>query len=141
MKKIYMSFVMHANMNYDRYTKSHIRKWFPKIYKYDLEYLCKNPNMKGQIEFSGMTLKTLYQTAPEVITLAKRLEKQGQIGFTGTYYCDPVNMCVDGETDLANAKLGRLRLCIPPWNTRPVLRKTSASARLSAMFFVQGFSQ
>ena len=41
----------------------------------------------------------------------------------------------------ANAKCGRLRRCVPAWNTRPVRRIVSASIRLCAMFFVQGFSQ
>ncbi len=41
----------------------------------------------------------------------------------------------------ANAKCGRFRRCVPAWNTRPVRRNVSASARLWAMFFVQGFSQ
>ena len=41
----------------------------------------------------------------------------------------------------AKAKCGRFRRCVPAWKTRPVRRIVSASARLCAMFFVQGFSQ
>ncbi len=41
----------------------------------------------------------------------------------------------------AKAKWGRFRRCVPAWKTRPVRRIVSASIRLCAMFFVQGFSQ
>ena len=40
-----------------------------------------------------------------------------------------------------NAKLGRLRRCMPPWNTRALRRNVSASAMLSKIVFEQGFSQ
>jgi hypothetical protein len=105
-KKIYLSFIVHGNMNYDRYVKPTIWRDFPVIYDNFLDFMDEYPDFKGQIQFSGQTFNSLKQTAPEVINHAIRLNKKGQLNFTGTFYSEPVNINMDGETNLRCARLG-----------------------------------
>jgi len=105
-RKIYMTFILHGNMNYDRYVKSTIWRDFPVIYDKLLDFMDEHPDFKGQIQLSGQTFNTLRQTAPHVIEHALQLQKKGQLNFTGTFYSEPVNVNMDGETNFRCAKLG-----------------------------------
>jgi hypothetical protein len=105
-KKIYMSYILHGNMNYDRYVKPTIWRDFPIIYNNLLDYMEEHPDFKGQLQLSGQTFNSLKQTAPYVIEHAIQLHKRGQINFTGTFYSEPVNVVMDGETNLRCAQLG-----------------------------------
>jgi len=105
-RKIYMSYILHGNMNYDRYVKSTIWRDFPIIYDNLLCFMEEHPDFKGQVQFSGQTFKSLQQTAPHVIAHAMRLHQNGQINFTGTFYSEPVNVNMDGETNYRCARLG-----------------------------------
>jgi len=105
-KKIYMSYILHGNMNYDRYVKSTIWHDFPNIYDNLLCFMEEHPDFKGQLQFSGQTFKSLQQAAPKVIGHAVKLHKNGQINFTGTFYSEPVNVNMDGETNFRCARLG-----------------------------------
>ena len=105
-KKIYMTYLMHGNMNYDRYIKSTIWRDFPVIYENLLKFMDAHPEFKGQIELSGQTFLSLKQTAPYVIEHARKLHERGQINFTGTFYSEPVNISMDGETNYRCALLG-----------------------------------
>ncbi|MEN8203122.1 MAG: hypothetical protein ABFS28_11045 [Bacteroidota bacterium] len=105
-KKIYMTFILHGNMNYDRYVKSRIWENFPVIYENLLDYLDENPRYRGQCQLSGQTFKTLQLIAPGVLEHAVDLHEKGRINFTGTFYSEPVNVSIDGETNLRCAKLG-----------------------------------
>ncbi len=105
-KKIYMSFILHGNMNYDRYVRPTIWQDFPIIYNNLLDFMDEHPDFKGQLQFSGQTFKSLQQTAPYVIEHAIKLHKRGQLNFTGTFYSEPVNINMDGETNLRCANLG-----------------------------------
>jgi hypothetical protein len=105
-KKIYMTYVLHGNMNYDRYVKPTIWRDFPVIYDNLLDYMEEHPDFKGQIQLSGQTFNSLKQTAPHVIEHAMKLYRNGQINFTGTFYSEPVNISMDGETNYRCAKLG-----------------------------------
>jgi len=101
-----MTYILHGNMNYDRYVKSTIWEDFPIIYNNLLNFMDEHPEFKGQIQFSGQTFLSLKQTAPYVIDHARKLHERGQINFTGTFYSEPVNVSMDGETNLRCAKLG-----------------------------------
>ena len=105
-KKIYMSYILHGNMNYDRYVRPTIWRDFPIIYDNLLDFMEERPDFKGQIQFSGQTFKSLQQTAPHVIEHAMKLHKRGQLNFTGTFYSEPVNINMDGETNFRCANLG-----------------------------------
>jgi len=105
-KKIYMTYILHGNMNYDRYVKPTIWRDFPVIYDNLLDYMEEHPDFKGQIQLSGQTFNSLKQTAPHVIEHAMKLFRKGQINFTGTFYSEPVNISMDGETNYRCAKLG-----------------------------------
>lgn len=105
-KKVYMSYILHGNMNYDRYVKSKIWQEFPVIYDNLLNFIDEHPEFKGQLQLSGQTVKSLQQTAPYVIEHALKLHQRGQINFTGTFYSEPVNVSMDGETNLRCAHLG-----------------------------------
>jgi len=105
-KKIYMSFILHGNMNYDRYVRPTIWQEFPVIYNNLLDFIEEHPDFKGQVQFSGQTFKSLQQTAPHVIEHAMKLHERGQLNFTGTFYSEPVNVSMDGETNFRCARLG-----------------------------------
>jgi hypothetical protein len=105
-KKVYLSFIVHGNMNYDRYVRPTIWRDFPVIYDYFLDFMDEHSDFKGQIQFSGQTFNSLKQAAPKVIEHAISLHKKGQLNFTGTFYSEPVNINMDGETNFRCAKLG-----------------------------------
>lgn len=105
-KKVYMSFVLHGNMNYDRYVRTTIWDKFPIIYENLLDFMDEHPDFKGQVQFSGQTAGSLKIVAPEVLAHALELQKQGRLNFTGTFYSEPVNVNMDGETNYRCAWLG-----------------------------------
>ena len=105
-KKVYMSFVLHGNMNYDRYVRTMIWEEFPVIYGNLLDFMDAHPDFKGQVQFSGQTAGSLKITAPEVLSHALELQRKGQLNFTGTFYSEPVNVNMDGETNYRCAWLG-----------------------------------
>ncbi len=105
-KKVYMSFILHGNMNYDRYVRTTIWEQFPVIYDNLLDFMDEHPDFKGQVQFSGQTAGSLKITAPEVLSHALELQKKGQLNFTGTFYSEPVNVNMDGETNYRCAWLG-----------------------------------
>jgi hypothetical protein len=105
-KTIYFSYTLHGNMNYDRYPKSTIWKEFPATYQNILDFIKEHPDFKGQMQLSGQTFKTLQLVMPEFLEDAKKAQEKGIIDITGTFYSEPVNVCIDGETNLTNASLG-----------------------------------
>jgi hypothetical protein len=105
-KTVYMSYILHGNMNYDRYVKSTIWKEFPVIYDYLLDFMEAHPDFKGQVEFSGQTVNSLKQTAPHVIEHAMKLHDRGQVNFTCAFYSAALNVTMDGETNQRCAALG-----------------------------------
>ena len=105
-KKVYMSYILHGNMNYDRYVRPTIWRDFPIIYDNLLDFMDKHPDFKGQLQFSGQTLNSMRQAAPEVLEHAMTIHKRGQLNFTGTFYSEPVNVNMDGETNYRCAWLG-----------------------------------
>ena len=105
-KKVYMSYILHGNMNYDRYVRPTIWRDFPIIYDNLLDFMDEHPDFKGQLQFSGQTLNSMRQAAPEVLEHAMTIHKRGQLNFTGTFYSEPVNVNMDGETNYRCAWLG-----------------------------------
>ena len=105
-KRIYMSFILHGNMNYDRYVRTTLWRDFPVIYDNLLVFMDEHPDFKGQLQFSGQTLGSLKQAAPHVLEHAMKIHKRGQLNFTGTFYSEPVNVNMDGETNYRCALLG-----------------------------------
>ncbi|MBR5700438.1 MAG: hypothetical protein IKX37_05030 [Bacteroidales bacterium] len=105
-RKVYMTYVLHGNMNYDRYVRPVIWKEFPVIYDGLLDFMDAHPDFKGQLQFSGQTFGSMVQCAPEVIAHARRIHERGQLNFTGTFYSEPVNVNMDGETNFRCARLG-----------------------------------
>jgi hypothetical protein len=93
-------------MNYDRYVRPTIWRDFPIIYDNILTFMEEHPDFKGQVQFSGQTFLSLKQAAPKVIEHALQLQKRGQINITGTFYSEPVNTNMDGETNLRCNNLG-----------------------------------
>ena len=105
-KRVYMSFILHGNMNYDRYVRTTLWRDFPVIYDNLLTFMDEHPDFKGQLQFSGQTLGSLKQAAPHVLEHAMQIHKRGQLNFTGTFYSEPVNVNMDGETNYRCALLG-----------------------------------
>lgn len=105
-RTVYMSYILHGNMNYDRYVRTTIWRDFPAIYDNLLDFMDQYPDFKGQLQFSGQTLNSLKQAAPHVLEHALKIHERGQINFTGTFYSEPVNVNMDGETNYRCALLG-----------------------------------
>ncbi|MCR4920105.1 MAG: hypothetical protein K5945_00150 [Bacteroidaceae bacterium] len=105
-KKVYMTYILHGNMNYDRYERPTIWEHFPVIYNNLLDFMDEHPDFKGQVQFSGQTFGSLLQAAPQVVEHAKAIHRRGQLNFTGTFYSEPVNVNMDGETNYRCAWLG-----------------------------------
>lgn len=105
-KKVYMSYILHGNMNYDRYVRPTIWRDFPVIYNNLLDFMDEHPDFKGQLQFSGQTLNSMRQAAPDVLEHALKIHQRGQLNFTGTFYSEPVNVNMDGETNYRCAWLG-----------------------------------
>lgn len=105
-KKVYVTYILHGNMNYDRYVRPTIWKEFPIIYNNLLDFMDEHPDFKGQLQFSGQTFGSLQQAAPEVIEHTLRIHHRGQLNLTGTFYSEPVNVNMDGETNYRCAWLG-----------------------------------
>ena len=105
-KTVYMSYILHGNMNYDRYVRPTIWTEFPRLYDNLLTFMDEHPDFKGQLQFSGQTFGSLLQAAPEVVEHARRIHERGQLNFTGTFYSEPVNVNMDGETNYRCAWLG-----------------------------------
>ena len=105
-RTVYMTYILHGNMNYDRYVRPVIWKEFPVIYDNLLSFMDEHPQFRGQVQFSGQTFGSLMQAAPEVIAHAKAIHDRGQLNFTGTFYSEPVNVNMDGETNFRCAWLG-----------------------------------
>ena len=76
-KKVYFSYTLHGNMNYDRYPKSTIWEKFPETYQNVLDFIEARPEFKGQIQLSGQTFKTLQQAAPGFLLQALQMHRQG----------------------------------------------------------------
>ena len=98
-RKVYMTYILHGNMNYDRYVRPTIWKNFPVIYNNLMDFMDQHPDFRGQLQFSGQTYGSLLQAAPYVIEHAKKIRQRGQLNFTGTFYSEPVNVNMDGETN------------------------------------------
>lgn len=105
-RKVYMTYILHGNMNYDRYVRPTIWKNFPVIYNNLMDFMDQHPDFRGQLQFSGQTYGSLLQAAPYVIEHAKKIRQRGQLNFTGTFYSEPVNVNMDGETNYRCAWLG-----------------------------------
>jgi len=105
-KTVYVTFVYHGNMCWDRYTKAQIREGFPTIYRLIVDIWKQNPELGSNVELSGVTLKTLQQVAPDLLDDMKKLEKMGRLVFVGTHYAAQVNLCTDEETEIKSIWLG-----------------------------------
>ncbi len=106
MKTVYLTWVFHGNMSYDRYTKTTIRTKFPETYQIMIDDFLRHPTLKGQVELSGLTVESLKRWAPQTITQLRTLAERGQVRFTASYYAAPVNACLDGNTNLGALDLG-----------------------------------
>ena len=105
-RTVYASYILHGNMNYDRYIRPTIWKEFPRIYDGLLDFMDEHPDFRGQLQFSGQTLGSLLQAAPEVAEHARKIHERGQLNLTGTFYSEPVNVNMNGETNYRCAWLG-----------------------------------
>jgi hypothetical protein len=59
MKTVYLAWVFHGNMSYDRYTKHTIRRQFPLAYQVMIDEFMQYPELKGHVELSGLSVETL----------------------------------------------------------------------------------
>jgi hypothetical protein len=106
MKTVYLAWVFHGNMSYDRYTKHTIRRQFPLAYQVMIDEFMQYPELKGHVELSGLSVETLRLWAPDTIAQLRRLADRGQITFCASYFAASVNACMDGNSHMDALRLG-----------------------------------
>ncbi len=106
MKRIYISFLLHGNMCYDRYTKQEIRDKFPVIYAAGIRAMHRFPQVTAHIDFPGLTTLSLKRYAPWLISELKPLVERKQVILVGCQYAASHALCADEESDLLAAHLG-----------------------------------
>ncbi len=99
-KTVYLSFLFHGNMCYDRYTKQEIREKFPRIYATGVRALHRFPEVTSHIDFPGLTLLSLKHHAPWLLEELKPLVERGQVVMAGCQYAASQALCSDEESDL-----------------------------------------
>ena len=104
-KAVYISFMLHGNMCYDRYTKQEIRDKFPRIYATGVRALARRPEVTAHIDFPGLTLLSLKHYAPGLLDELKPLIGRGQVVMAGCQYAASHALCSDEESDLAAARV------------------------------------
>lgn len=105
-KKIYLSFLLHGNMCYDRYTKHEIREKFPILYATGLRELRRFPQVTAHIDFPGLTTLSLKHHAPWFVDELRPLIAGKQVVMVGCQYGASHAMCSDEESDLIASRLG-----------------------------------
>jgi len=99
-KTVYISFLLHGNMCYDRYTKQEIREKFPGIYATGVRAMHKNPDVTAHIDFPGLTVLSLKRYAPWFLDELKPLVDRKQVVMVGCEYAANHPMCADEESEL-----------------------------------------
>ncbi|HOZ45267.1 MAG TPA: hypothetical protein PLO37_01090 [Candidatus Hydrogenedentes bacterium] len=106
MKKVYISFLLHGNMCYDRYTKQVIRDKFPRIYAAGVRAMHRYPQVTAHIDFPGLTTLSIQQYAPWLLDELRPLVERKQVVMVGCQYAANHALCADEESDLLAARLG-----------------------------------
>ncbi len=106
MKKVYISFMLHGNMCYDRYTKQEIREKFPLIYAAGIRAMHQFPQVTAHIDFPGLTTLSLKRYAPWLLDELKPLVARKQVVMGGCEYAASLSLCSDEESSLLAARLG-----------------------------------
>ena len=104
-KTVYISFLLHGNMCYDRYTKQEIREKFPRIYATGLRALKAHPEVTAHIDFPGLTLLSLKHFAPWFMEELKPLVDRRQIAMAGCQYAASHALASDEESDLVASRV------------------------------------
>lgn len=99
-KTVYISFLLHGNMCYDRYTKQEIRAKFPRIYAAGVRAMNKFPEVTAHIDFPGLTLLSLKHHATWFLDELKLLVNRKQVVMVGCQYAASHALCSDEESDL-----------------------------------------
>ncbi|OGV62722.1 MAG: hypothetical protein A3K19_08725 [Lentisphaerae bacterium RIFOXYB12_FULL_65_16] len=105
MKKVYMSFFLHGNMCYDRYTKQEIREKFPQIYASGIRSMHRFPEVTAHIDLPGLTVLSLKRHASWLVDQMKPLVQRGQLVMVGCQYAASHALCADEESDLLASRV------------------------------------
>jgi len=100
MKKVYISFLLHGNMCYDRYTKQEIREKFPQIYVTGVRAMHQFPEVTAHIDLPGLTVLSLKHHAHWFLDELQPLIERRQAVMVGCQYAASHAMCSDEESDL-----------------------------------------
>lgn len=104
-KTVFMSFLLHGNMCYDRYTKQEIRDKFPRIYATGVRALAAHPEVTAHIDFPGLTLLSLKRYAPWFLKELKPLVDRRQVAMVGCQYAASHALAADEESDLVASRV------------------------------------
>ena len=104
-RTVFMSFLLHGNMCYDRYTKQEIREKFPRIYATGVRALAAHPEVTAHIDFPGLTLLSLKHHAPWLLKELKQLVDRRQVVMVGCQYAASHALAADEESDLVASRV------------------------------------
>ncbi len=104
-KTVFISFLLHGNMCYDRYTKQEIREKFPRIYATGVRALAAHPEVTAHIDFPGLTLLSLKHHAPWFLKELKPLVDRRQVVMVGCQYAASHALAADEESDLVASRI------------------------------------
>jgi len=105
-KTVYISFLLHGNMCYDRYTKQEIRAKFPGIYAAGIRAMHRFSEVTAHIDFPGLTTLSLKHHASWLLDELRPLIERKQVVMVGCQYAASHALCADEESDLLAARLG-----------------------------------
>ncbi len=105
MKKVYVSFLLHGNMCYDRYTKQEIREKFPRIYATGVRAMHRFPQVTAHVDLPGLTVLSLKHHAPWLLDEMRPLIQRGQLVMVGCQYAANHALCADEESDVVAGRV------------------------------------
>lgn len=90
MTPIYLSFFMHANLQYAELPASATPRIVAESYRPACELFLSRPWARAVFEFSGVTLELLAADYPDVIDAVRELVRRGQIELCASTYANPI---------------------------------------------------
>ena len=87
MKTVYISFLLHGNMCYDRYTKQEIRAKFPGIYAAGIRAMHRFSEVTAHIDFPGLTTLSLKHHASWLLDELRPLIERKQVVISASCLC------------------------------------------------------
>jgi len=104
---MFINLTHHGNLMYDRFKLKDMLRAFINIYDRVLSWYIIDNDLKGSIEFNGVSVLLLKEFAPTIIDKIKYGIKRGNIEIIGTFYSAPLCYFNLEDSQFYNIKLGK----------------------------------